>query len=65
MIMSDHEEILFEGYDSGWDEILPVTLIIYTDGSMDIHRQSGSHFHEHIKEAEKVLEQKGTKDRSK
>jgi hypothetical protein len=59
--MTDHEEILFEGYDSGWDETLPVTLITYKDGSMDIHRQSGSHFNEHIKESEKVLEQRGLK----
>ena len=55
------EEVIFTGFDSGWDRALPITLIIYKNGSMDIHRQTGSNFHEHMAEAEKILAQRGLK----
>lgn len=55
------EEIIFEGFDEGWNETLPVKLIAYKGGSMDLHRQTGSQFNEHIAEAEKILAKRGLK----
>lgn len=62
--MSDKtkEEVILEGSDVGWPgRILRVTLIDYNgDGSnLDIHRQSGTQFDEHIAEAEKILAKRG------
>lgn len=57
--METKEEVIFEGFDEGWQRVLPVRLLTYGDGSMDIHRQTGSQFEEHIKQAEKILFQRG------
>jgi hypothetical protein len=52
------EEVIFLGFDRGWDREMPVTLIDYGT-SMNIHRQSGSHFIPHMKEAAKILAKRG------
>jgi hypothetical protein len=54
------QEAIFEGPDDGWNgTIFQVKLLVYTNGGMDIHRQTGSQYQEHIKEAEKVLASRG------
>lgn len=50
-----HEEVIFSGFDAGWDRELPVRLIHYGDDRTDLHRQTGESFHEHIAEASAVL----------
>lgn len=56
-----HEEIIFTGFDTGWGKDMPVRLINYEDGTVDIHRQSGDQFDEHIIEAKKILKARGLK----
>lgn len=53
------EEIIFTGFDDGWQRELPVKLITYDDGSMDLHRQTGSQFHEHTIKALEILRKRG------
>lgn len=53
-------EAIFEGPDEGWEgKIFQVKLLTYQDGTMDLHRQTGTQYSEHIKEAEKVLATRG------
>lgn len=53
------EEIIFIALDRGWQRNLPVKLITYKSGNMDLHRQTGHNFKEHIAEAEKILFSRG------
>jgi len=50
-----NEEILLEMFDSGWGRPMPVRLITYKDGTMDIHSQTGPDFEARINAAEKLL----------
>lgn len=62
MNKSVSEEVIFKGTDKHWNnKELPVTLITYEDGEMDIHRQTGWEFNNHINEARKVLAERGLK----
>jgi hypothetical protein len=49
------EEVIYEGFDTGWDSPLPITLISYKSGKMDLHRQTGTQFMEHMRKAAKIL----------
>ena len=53
------EEVIFTAIDSGWNQELPITLITYDEGNMDIHRQTGTDFDKHMAEAEKILIARG------
>lgn len=53
------EEIIYKAYDNSWRRDMPIKLITYKNGSMDIHRQTGSEFEAHMKEAEKILNKRG------
>lgn len=53
------EKTLFEEFDSGWDKYLPVTLITYGDGTMDLHTQTGPDFEKRITRAKSVLGELG------
>ncbi len=58
--MSDTtEEVIYSAKDESWDSELPVKLITYKGGGMDIHRQSGSQFSEAILNAEEILAKRG------
>lgn len=53
------EEVIFEGFDKSWRRNLPVRLLTYGDGQIDLHRQSGSEFHAHMEEARRILAARG------
>jgi len=54
-----NEEVLFET-DELWEgRTLPVTLIKYTSGSMDLHCQTGRKHKEIIEKAKRILENRG------
>jgi hypothetical protein len=53
------EEVLCEGPDWGGMHIFPVTLITYSNGSMDLHRQTGERFHEDWDIGRDVLRSRG------
>jgi len=55
----DIEEILVYEMDKGWGKRMPVKLITYGGGVMDIHRQTGDQFEEHIRMADKILAERG------
>jgi hypothetical protein len=57
--MATIEEVIFEGYDKGWQGVLPVTLLFYDNGGIDIHRQTGAQFTEHMAKANEILKQRG------
>ena len=50
----EREETLVNEHDEGWNRPMPVRLITYESGKMDIHRQSGSQFNEHIDKKRRV-----------
>lgn len=53
------EEVLFTMFDTGWEEDLPVTLITYSDGSMDLHSQTGPDFRARMEKAVEILKSRG------
>lgn len=53
------EEVLFAEYDEGWGRPLPVKLFTYADGKQDVHRQTGTNFHEAIARAKALLAERG------
>lgn len=57
--MSFKEEILFSEYSDGWNRNMPVTLITYDDGKMDVHCQTGDHHIKAIDKARAILWKKG------
>lgn len=60
------EEVILNNIDSGWKSKLPVKLITYPDGSIDIHRQTGPDFDKDMELASKILEKRGLRiDKSK
>ena len=59
MTTENKEEIIFSGFDVGWRREMPVTLIFYSGGGIDLHRQTGPQFQEHIDEAAKILKKRG------
>lgn len=59
---TDHafEEVIYLGFDKGWDCNMPVKLITYKkSGTMDLHRQTGENFVDHLYEAELILAKRG------
>jgi hypothetical protein len=58
--MSDEtEEVILNEFDKSWGRPMPVKLITYDDSTMDIHRQTGSQFDEHIEKAKDILKSRG------
>lgn len=55
------EEPLYIGFDESWGKDMSVVLIRYSSGGIDLHRQSGKQFKEHVSEAEKILKNLGLK----
>jgi hypothetical protein len=55
--MSDgyKETILFKVYSPRWEKYMPVTLIHYDNGSVDIHCQTGDHHEAAMNRARRVL----------
>ena len=57
--MREKEEILFSFWDDDWDDYMPVTLLTYSSGGVDLHCQTGK-FHEYaINVARSLLKQRG------
>lgn len=52
-------EVLFEAFDTGWGRPMPVKVLTYSDGSQDLHRQTGTEFVEAIERAKVILAQRG------
>jgi hypothetical protein len=48
-------EAIHEGPDWNGMHIFQVKLLTYSDGSMDIHRQTGENYQKDMAEAEKIL----------
>lgn len=55
------EEVILEEHDEGWGKPMPVRLLVYSDGKMDIHRQTGPQFKVHIQKANEILQKRGLK----
>jgi hypothetical protein len=53
------EEVILSKQDSARGFPISVKLITYPDGTMDLFRQPGNEFDEHIAEAKAVLEARG------
>ena len=49
------EEVILNKRDTGWDRPLPVTLIVYENLKMDLHRQTGKDFDRDFIEARTIL----------
>lgn len=54
-------EQLLTWYSEGWQCHLPVTLFTYSNGSMDLHAQTGEGHTDAIKRAEVILAERGLK----
>lgn len=54
------EEVIFIGHDEAWEHDMPVLLITYKhSGNMDMHRQTGSQYYEHLYMAQVRLAKRG------
>lgn len=52
-------EVLFKAHDSGWGRELPVSVFTYSNGSRDLHRQTGTDFEAHVARARQMLRERG------
>jgi len=57
----DKENILLEYWSDDWNRYMPVSIIKYDDGTMDLHCQDGDHHIKAVKEAKKILHQQNYK----
>jgi len=55
------EEKLFSIWSNGWDREMPVLLITYDGGSMDLHCQTGDHHDKALLRAKKELSKRNLK----
>jgi hypothetical protein len=55
------EYLVLEKYSKAWNKDMPVLLIKYPHGEMDIHCQTGDHHVAAIDEARVILTEKGLK----
>ena len=55
------ETIILKTYSEDWGKEIPVTLIEYDNGTIDIHCQSGDHHDDAIEYAKKILKEQGMK----
>jgi hypothetical protein len=55
------EEILFKIWSDGWDKEMPVKLITYSNGTRDLHCQTGDHIDKAIEKAKEALKERGLK----
>lgn len=53
------EEILLRRYDAAWQKEMPVTLVHYKRGGMDLHCQTGRHHEAAILDACAILAARG------
>lgn len=58
-IQSSADAVLFSDMDRGWGRPMPVRLITYVDGTMDVHRQTGPDFDAALTKARFLLSARG------
>lgn len=52
-------EVILSKVDSAVGHAIPVTLLTYPDGSMDLYRPQGNQFRDHVAEAKALLNTRG------
>lgn len=57
--MIEREVELFSLYDVGWGDALPVSLVYFEGGQIDLHTQTGPGIDARIDLAEKILAERG------
>ena len=61
MSSKSEEKVIWKEYSESGDRLMPVTLIRYQNGSIDLHCQTGDHHTKAIAKAEEILRRSGFK----